>query len=89
MLLLCGRILEDSDPDLQNDLKKFGLANVLVFPPLDAYFDADVQSLLGFHTLFYYLNPLNDDLMDINMLEKSSSFENFFAPAICFRRCPL
>jgi len=40
------------DTDLHNDLKEFSFANVLLMPPLDSFFDRDVQSLLGFHTLF-------------------------------------
>jgi len=87
VLLLCDRILKD--PDLHNDLKKCGFANVLVFPPLDECFDADVQSLLGFHTLFYYLNPLNDDLMNIKLPHKSTSFAHFFARTVFSVRVPL
>ena len=60
VLHLCERIL--NEPDLQSDLKEFAFANVLLLPPLDSFFDRDVQSLLGFHTLFYYLSPLNDDM---------------------------
>ena len=60
VLHLCERILQE--PDLQSDLKKFAFANVLVMPPLDSFFDRDVQSLVGLHTLFYFLSPLNDDL---------------------------
>ena len=52
-LQLCERILKE--PDLQKHLKEFSMVNVLLFPPLDSFFDRDVQSLLGFHTLFYYL----------------------------------
>jgi len=42
-------------------LKEFSFANISVIPPLDSCFDGDVQSLLGFHTLFYYLAPPLDD----------------------------
>ena len=59
VLHLCERILHESD--LRSDLKELGFANVLVLPPLDSFFDGDVQSLLGFHTLFYYLSPRNED----------------------------
>src|SRR6218665_1277139 len=60
---LCERILKD--PDLHNALREFSFTNVLLLPPLDSFFDKDVQTLLGFHTLFYYLSPLNDDLMKV------------------------
>src|SRR6218665_6787 len=60
LLHLCEQIL--NEPDLTSELKKFSFANILVIPPLDSFFDRDVQSLLGFHTLFYCLFLLNDDL---------------------------
>src|SRR6218665_3366405 len=63
VMRLCEQILKDSD--LRNDLKKFAFANVLLLPPFDYFFERDVQSLLGFHTLFYYLNSLNNDLEEI------------------------
>ena len=50
MFHLCERILKD--PDLHNELKEFPFANVLLMPTIDSFFDRDVQSLLGFHTLF-------------------------------------
>ena len=70
MMSLCERILQE--PDLESDLKEFAFANVLVLPPLDYFFDGDIQSLLGFQTLFYYLSPLYDD----------SVFTQFFAKFI-------
>src|SRR6218665_1391025 len=76
VLHLCERILKESD--LRNDLKDFSFANVLLLPPLDSFFDRDVQSLLGFHTLFYYLNPLNDEMGKVDVTDKKS-FEHFFA----------
>ena len=76
VLHLCERILHE--PDLQSDLKEFGFANVLVLPPLDSFFDGDVQSLLGFHTLFYYLSPLNDDYENFD-LTTESKFAHFIA----------
>ena len=79
VLLICERILKDSD--LQRELKEFSFANVLLLPPLDAYFDTDVQSLLGFHTLFYHLSPLNDNMAKIELNPESSTFEH------CFARC--
>src|SRR5688572_21397054 len=76
MLHLCERILQQ--PELQRDLMKFSFANILVLPPLDSFFDGDVQSLLGFHTLFYYLSYLNDD-MGKDMLITESTFDQLFA----------
>src|SRR6218665_1197207 len=58
VLHLCERILHE--PDLHSDLKELGFANVLVLPPLDTFFDGDIQSLLGLHTLFHYLSPRNN-----------------------------
>jgi len=75
-LHLCEQILKESD--LQSDLKECSFANVLLVPPFDAYFDRDVQSLLGFHTLFHYLSPLNDDMAKIEATFKSTFECNFF-----------
>src|SRR6218665_3051297 len=75
LLDLCEVILHE--PDLQNDLKKHSFPNILVLPPLDSLFDGDVQSLLGFHTLFYYLSPLNDNLRKFRDTE-DSEFEHWF-----------
>ena len=72
---LCERILHE--PDLQRDLKEFSFANVLLLPPLETYFDRDLQSLLGFHTLFYYLSPLNNDTGKVEPNSKST-FEHAF-----------
>ena len=60
VLRLCERILRESE--MKNDFKVFAFTNVLLLPPFDSFFDRDVQSLLGFHTLCYYLSPLNDDM---------------------------
>ena len=76
VMQLCERILKD--PDLQNESKEFSFANVLLLPPLDSYFDREIQSLLGFHTLFYYLSPLNDDMGKFE-LTAESTFEHWFA----------
>ena len=80
VLHLCERILHE--PDLQSDLKEFAFANVLLLPPLDSFFDGDVQSLLGFHTLFYYLSPLNDDMQKFK-LTADSTFAHWFAKYVC------
>ena len=78
VLRLCERILKDSD--LQNDLKEFSFANVLLLPPLNSFFDRDVQSLLDFHTLFYYLSSLNCDLWALNFeYTDKSTLEEYFA----------
>jgi len=80
VLHLCERSLKDSD--LQNDLKKRLFTNVLLLPPLDSFFDRDVQSLLGFHTLFYGLSPLNDLLGKVK-LSYQSDFNHWFARDVC------
>jgi len=72
-LHLCERILKESD--LRNDLKTFSFANVLLSPPFDSFFDRDVQSLLGFHTLFYYLSALRYNMGKID----SSTLQYWFA----------
>ena len=56
---LCNQIILD-ESDLQSNMKRLALANVLLLPPLDSFFDEDVQSLLGFHTLFCYLSHLRE-----------------------------
>ena len=76
MLHLCERIL--NEPDLQNNLKTFAFANVLLLPPFDSFFDRDVQSLLGFHTLFHWLSPLNGEMGEIKLTDEST-FEQLFA----------
>ena len=83
VLHLCERILHE--PDLQSDLKEFAFANVLLLPPLDSFFDGDVQSLLGFHTLFYYLSPLNDDMRNLSLLP-SQRLHNFLPDTSTIRR---
>ena len=86
VLHLCERILHE--PDLQSDLKEFSFANVLLLPPLDSYFDRDIQSLLGFHTLFYYLSPLNNDMGKIESNDEST-FEHRFARHVYYNKCEL
>ena|SRR6218665_1056899 len=41
VLDLCEQVLRE--PDLNNDLKEFAFANVLLLPPLNSLFDGDVQ----------------------------------------------
>ena len=82
-LQLCERILNESD--LQNDLNRFSFANVSVIPPLDSFYDGDVQSLLGFHTLFYYLALAKKEPLKIGVAN-DSMFEQLFAE---FRTCTL
>ena len=86
VLDLCERILHE--PDLQRDLKEFSFANVLLLPPLDSYFDRDLQSLLGFHTLFYYLSPLNNDMGKVET-NGESTFEHGFARHVYYYKCEL
>src|SRR6218665_677229 len=76
VLHLCERILNECE--LQSDLKEFSFANVFLLPPLDSFFDSDVQSLLGFHTLFYYSSPVNDDMAKVET-SVESTFEHWFA----------
>src|SRR6218665_2188177 len=80
VLHLCEGILKDSD--LKEDLKEFPFANVLLLPPLDFFFDRDVQFLLGFRTLFHYLSPLNNVLGAIEFTAEST-FEHWFARYVC------
>ena len=81
VLHLCERILHE--PDLQSDLKEFAFANVLLLPPLDSFFDGDVQSLLGFHTLFYYLSPPNDDMRNVGLTQLTSQRLHNFLATVC------
>jgi len=80
VMRLCERILKDSD--LQNDWKEFSFTHVLLLPPLDSFFDKDVQFLLGFHTLFYGLSPLNDHLGKLKFGDEST-FNHWFARHVC------
>jgi len=83
-LQLCERIL--NEPDRQSYIKEFSFANVFLIPPLDSFFDGHVQSLLGFHTLFYYLvPPLNGDLQTYEVTD-DSTFEQWFSHAVKFKR---
>src|SRR6218665_3983159 len=59
---LCDRILNARD--LGNDLKELAFANVMILPPLDSYFDRDIQCLLGLHTLVSNLLPSNANLWE-------------------------
>ena len=79
VLHLCERILEE--PDLRSDLKELVFANVIVMPPLDTYFDRDVQCLLGFDTLFCYLFARNEHLWKTKGTNESE-FQNYFTRAI-------
>src|SRR6218665_1072145 len=70
VLYLCEQSLKDSD--IPNDLKKYLFAKVLLLPPFDCFFERDVRSLLGFHTLFYGLSPLNDHLGKVKLSDEST-----------------
>ena len=87
LMPLCERIL--CEPDVQNDLKEYAFANVLLLPPLDSFFDGDVQSLLGLHTLFYYLSPLNDEMWGEWKCTPELTFEDFFASTVYIYSMPL
>jgi len=67
-----------NEPDMNRKLKVFSLPYVSMIPPLDFFFDRDVQFLLGFHTLFYYLSPLNDDL-NKSYEDEFETFEQWFS----------
>src|SRR6218665_3023877 len=59
VLHLCERILHK--PDLHSDTNEpLDLANVLVMPPLDSFFDEDMQCLIGLYSLFCYLSHLHE-----------------------------
>ena len=76
---LCETVLRR--PELQYDMKELTFANVLLVPPLDSFFDKDVQSLLGFHTLYYYLSPVNCDMGKLKP-DAQTVFAHFFAHII-------
>lgn len=56
---ICNSILQEAEPD--HNLERFAFANILALPPLDSFFDRDIQSLLGFQILFWYLLPQPDE----------------------------
>ena len=84
VLRLCKRIL--LEPDLPTNLQRYGFAMVLLVPPLDSFFDKDIQSLLGFHTLIYYLSPANEILLKFDLADKPSSFAHWFAKQVYLRK---
>ena len=47
-----------------------------------------MQSLLAFHTLFYYLSPLNDDLYAIDVNDYST-FEQWFGTQVKYPKSGL
>src|SRR6218665_1919434 len=73
---LCERILNERD--LRNDLKELAFANVMILPPLDSYFDRDIQCLLGLHTLVSKLLDSNAGVWKIEDSETLIS-ENVFS----------
>src|SRR6218665_2070828 len=75
-LHLCERIMKEPDP--QSDFKNLALTNVLVIPSLHLLFDGDVQSLLGFHSLFWNLSPLIDNARKSGA-EASAKYGQLFA----------
>src|SRR6218665_191960 len=83
VLYLCDIIV--NEPDLHCRWKELSLANVLVIPPSHNFFAGDVQSLLGFHTLVYYLSPFIDDLHKSNTTNQST-FENWFVNDVKFEK---
>ena len=69
------------ETDLHRHLKEIAFANMLLLLTLDLFFDGDVQSLLGFYTLFSYLSPLNDDMRKIE-LTAESTYEHWFTKIV-------
>src|SRR6218665_423535 len=79
VLRLCARILKECD--LQSDFKHLALTNVLVLPSLLLFFDGDVQALIGFHSLFWYVSPVVDDVRDLDALNEGI-FAHLFALSV-------
>ena len=82
VMQLCRQILRQSV--LHCHWKKSAFANVLLVPPLDLFFDRDVPSLLGFHTMFYCLSPLNDDIRKLKS-DARLTFAHFFARIVYYQ----
>src|SRR6218665_1212458 len=62
VLHLCEKILKEID--LQSGLKELAISNVMLVPPLDTFFDRDIQCSLGLHTLVCYLSSSIEDLTE-------------------------
>ena|SRR6218665_3254053 len=65
VLHLCGGILKElifKKSNLEKRLSECAFMNILVLPPLDSFFDRDIQLLLAFQTIFYYLLSLDDHI---------------------------
>src|SRR6218665_4151164 len=75
VLILCERIL--NEPDSMSDSKELAIANVMVFPPLDLFFDTDIQCLLGVHTLACLLLVSSKYLRERGVSEISTLQTNF------------
>src|SRR6218665_3765881 len=75
----CEKII--AEPDLHIDLKELAFANAMILPPLDSFFDRDIQCLLGFYTLFHCLLVSMEDLLK---MEKTTAvtIKQFFAQKI-------
>src|SRR6218665_579637 len=82
VMQLCEAIPQDYE--LQSDIKGLTFGNVLLVPPLDTFFDENVQALLGFHTLFYCLSPLNDGFRKLKLGDESM-FAHFFAQLVYYK----
>src|SRR6218665_2457078 len=85
-LHLCERILKESD--LQSDFKHLALTNVLVLPSLLLFFDGDVQALIGFHSLFWYVSPVVDDVRDLDAATEAE-FAHLFALLVYCKTKPM
>src|SRR6218665_2437295 len=74
-LTFCERIL--NEPDSRSDFQELAFANVMVLPPLDIFFDTDVQCLLGVHTLACLLLVSSKYLRESRVSEISTLQTNF------------
>jgi len=75
---LCEDIL--NKPDLENDLKELTIANVMLVPPLDTFFDRDIQCSLGLHTLVCFLLSSTENLTEGK--DSEASFQRIFTSMI-------
>ena|SRR6218665_414510 len=62
------------EPDSQKDFKELAIANVMLVPPLDIFFNRYIQCSLGLHTLVCYLFPSIEELTEGNVSELSFHF---------------
>ena len=68
-LYLCERILQE--PDLHCKSNEMAFSYVSLLPPFDSFFDEDIQSLLGLHTLLCNLSYVKENMLDVDFTPKS------------------